>query len=140
MSVSDVNQVFLIGRLTHDMDLRFTTAGKAVGKFSIAVNKKRKIEDQWKDEPGFFEIVLWGQLAEHLKQYLSKGKQIAVVGELTQERWEKDGQKRSKVTVTASSVQLLGGSSAGSDGGSGQTQEPQSSAGDGYPPYEDIPF
>jgi single-strand DNA-binding protein len=115
--MSDVNNVTLIGRLTRDADLKYTANGKTVAKFSLAVNEKRKAGDQWKDEAGFFEIVLWGQAAESLQQYLAKGKQVAVVGRLTQERWEQDGQNRSKVTVTAATVQLLG-SPAGSKGGS----------------------
>jgi single-strand DNA-binding protein len=107
--MADVNNVTLIGRLTRDADLKYTSNGKAVSKFSLAVNEKRKVGDDWKDEAGFFEIVLWGQIGESLNQYLTKGKQIAVTGRLTQERWEQDGQNRSKVVVTAATVQLLGG-------------------------------
>jgi len=140
--MSDVNQVFLIGRLVRDAELKYTNNGKAVTKFSLAVNEKRKAGDDWKDNPCFFEIVLWGQIAESLQPYLSKGKQIAVIGKLTQERWEQDGQNRSKVTVTAATVQLLGGSSSGTDSGSGsgQKQEIYSSsvADEGF--ADDIPF
>jgi single-strand DNA-binding protein len=92
--MSDVNNVTLIGRLVRDAELRYTASGKPVSKFSLAVNEKRKVGDQWKDEADFFEIVLWGQLGESLNRYLAKGKQIAVVGRLTQERWEQDGYNR----------------------------------------------
>jgi single-strand DNA-binding protein len=138
--MSDVNQVVLIGRLVRDAELKYTTSGKAVTKFSIAVNEKRKAGDQWKDSAGFFEIVLWGQIAESLQPYLSKGKQIAVIGKLTQERWEKDGENRSKVTVTASTVQLLGGSSPGANSGSENKQETytSSAADEGF--ADEIPF
>jgi single-strand DNA-binding protein len=138
--MSDVNHVVLIGRLVRDAELRYTNTGKAVSKFSIAVNKKRKVGDQWKDNANFFEIVLWGQIAEALQPYLSKGKQIAIVGEMNQERWEQNGENRSKVTVTASTIQLLGGSSSGSDRGSGQKQETYeaSAADEGF--SDDIPF
>jgi single-strand DNA-binding protein len=117
--MADVNQVVLIGRLTRDADLRYTSNGKAVSKFSLAVNEKRKVGDEWKEEAGFFEIVLWGQLGESLNQYLIKGKQVAVTGKLTQERWEQDGQNRSKVVVTAVMLQLLGGGSGGGNSGGG---------------------
>ena len=109
--MSDINQVFLIGRLARDAELKCTSNGKPVTRFSLAVNEKRKVGDDWKDNAGFFEVVLWGQLGESLSLYLTKGKQIAVIGKLTQERWEQNGDNRSKVVVTASTVQLLGGSS-----------------------------
>jgi single-strand DNA-binding protein len=115
--MSDVNNVTLIGRLTRDAELRYTSNGKPVSKFSLAVNEKHKVGDQWKEDAGFFEIVLWGQLGESLNQYLSKGKQIAVVGRLTQERWEQDGYNRQKVVITAETVQLLG-SLSGNNGDS----------------------
>ena len=138
--MSDVNHVVLIGRLVRDAELKYTDNGKAVSKFSIAVNEKRKAGDQWKDNAGFFEVVLWGQIAESIQPYLSKGKQIAVTGKLTQERWEHNGENRSKVTVTASTVQLLGGSQSGSDGGSGQKKETYkaSAADEGY--ADEIPW
>jgi single-strand DNA-binding protein len=109
----DVNSVVLIGRLTRDAELKYTAGGTAVSKFSLAVNERRKDGDQWKDEAGFFDVVLWGQLGQSLGQYLLKGKQIAVTGRLTQERWMQDGQNRSKIVVTAATVQLLGGTSEG---------------------------
>jgi single-strand DNA-binding protein len=140
--VSDLNNVTLIGRLTRDADLRHTSGGKAVSNFSLAVNERRKAGDQWKDEAGFFDIILWGQLAETLNQYLTKGKQIAVTGRLTQERWEQDGQNRSKVAVTAATVQLLGGTT-NDNGNTPQKQgaaspPPAPPADDGF--ADDIPF
>jgi single-strand DNA-binding protein len=136
--MSDVNNVTLIGRLVRDADLRYTANGKAVSKFSLAVNEKRKAGDQWKDEAGFFEIILWGQLGESLNQYLTKGKQIAVTGKLTQERWEQDGQNRSKVVVTAATVQLLGSPSGNGD--SGQAHSPAAPPPDNGGLADDIPF
>jgi single-strand DNA-binding protein len=113
---SDLNHVFLIGRLTRDADLKYTPNGQAVSKFSIAVNRKKKDGDAWTDEASFFDITLWGRQAEELNEYLLKGKQIAVDGELRQDRWQQDGQNRSKIEVIANSIQLLGG---GSDSRSG---------------------
>jgi len=81
----------------------------AVCKFAIAVNKRRKQGEQWVDEASFFDIVLWNKQAETLNQYLVKGKQVAVEGELHQNRWEQDGQSRSKIEINANNVQLLGG-------------------------------
>ena len=126
----DTNIVVLIGRLTRDAVLTATKGGTSVLKFSIAVSKSRKSGDTYKDEPHFFEIVVWGKLAESLSNYLTKGKQISVTGELTQERWsDEDERHHSKVTVTASSIQLLsGGKSANNNADTNAGQEQQESS------------
>jgi single-strand DNA-binding protein len=116
--MTDLNRVVLIGRLTRDAETKFIQSGQAVCKFSIAVNRKRKVGDQWEDEASFFDAVLWGRQAETLSQYLVKGKQIAIDGELRQDRWEQDGQKRSKVEIVVGNIQLLGSSQGGQGGGS----------------------
>lgn len=114
--MADLNNVMLIGRLTRDAELKYTSGGFAISNFSIAVNRRRKNGEQWVEEASFFEINLYGKSAESLKPYLLKGKQVAVHGELRQDRWEQDGQPRSKVVIAASNVQLLGGNSGGSSG------------------------
>ena len=126
--MTDINRVFLVGRLTRDAELRFTTAGTPVGKFSIAVNRSKKNGDQWDEEVNFFDIVLWGKTAEALSKYLTKGKQVAIDGELRQSRWEQDGQPRSRIEIHAGNIQLLGGASSGT-GSSGAGQGAGSSSG-----------
>lgn len=128
----DINRVVLVGRLTRDAELSYTNTGFALTKFSIAVNRRKKSGDQWVDEANFFDIVIWGKRGEALNQYLTKGQQIAVEGELRQERWEKDGMKRSKVSIEATNIQLLGGrnserssSNGGGDYQSRSSQPPQ---------------
>jgi single-strand DNA-binding protein len=147
----DLNHVVLIGRLTRDSELKYTANGQAVCKFSIAVNRRKKNGDQWVDEPNFFDIVLWGRQGESLNQYLVKGKLVGVDGELRQDRWEQDGQNRSKVEIVANNIQLLGGapgassfggsSSFGGNSSSGPARQdsPSAPAGDdGF--ADDIPF
>lgn len=114
--MADVNHVILIGRLTKDAALTYTSGGMAVCKFALAVNKRRKQGEQWIEEANFFDIVLWGKSGESLNQYLVKGKQVAVEGELHQNRWEQDGQARSKVEINANNVQLLGGGQGAQQG------------------------
>jgi single-strand DNA-binding protein len=116
---SDINSVVLVGRLTRDAELKYTSGGTAVCKFAVAVNRRRKSNDQWIEEVSFFDIVLWGRRGEALQQYLSKGTQVAVQGELRQDRWEQNGQKRSKVEIYAQDIQLLGGGSSGGRGDGG---------------------
>ena len=107
--MTDINKLLIIGRLTRDMDLRFTNSGTPVGKFSIATNRSRKNGDNWEDEVNYFDCTLWGKIAESLLQYLLKGQQVAIEGELRQSRWEQDGQKRSRVEIHINNIQLLGG-------------------------------
>lgn len=109
--MADLNSVNIIGRLTRDAELKYTTGGMAIANFSIAVNRRRKSGDQWTDEVSFFDINLFGKAAEGLKQYLLKGKQVGICGELRQDRWEKDGQSHSRVYIVANDIQLLGGNS-----------------------------
>lgn len=108
----DINAVTIIGRLCRDIEVSYTTTGTAVGKMSIACNHMKK------EEVSFIDIKLFGKLAENIKSFLTKGKQICVEGYLKQERWESDGQKFSRVCVIANNVQLLGGRTEGSTNGS----------------------
>lgn len=106
--MADINHVILVGRLTRNAELKYTNSGAPVAKFSIAVNQRRKKDDQWVDEAHFFDIVLWGKTAESLNPYLVKGKQVGIEGQLRQNRWEQEGQARSKVEISATNVMLLG--------------------------------
>ena len=114
--MTDLNHVVLIGRLTQDLgsderSFGYVGNGQARANVSIAVNRSKKEGDQWVDEVNYFNITIWGKTAENLKPYLTKGKQICVEGHLKQDRWEKDGQKQSRVSIVADNVQLLGGKS-----------------------------
>ena len=110
----DINHVVLVGRLTRDAELRYTNSGSAMAAISLAINTRRRRDDQWVDEAHFFDAVVWGKTAESLSPYLTKGKQIGLEGELRQNRWEQDGQRRSKVEIFTRNIQLLG--SRGGDG------------------------
>ena len=117
--MADLNRVTLIGRLTRDSELKSLASGQSVCKFSIAVNRLRKNGDQWEDEPNFFDVTFWGKRGEALHQYLVKGKMVWIDGELRQDRWQQDGQNRSKVEIVVNDLQLLGGGNAGSSGSGG---------------------
>jgi single-strand DNA-binding protein len=134
-----------VGRLTRDSELKYTAGGQAVCKFSVAVNRRRKNGDQWEDEVNYFDVVLWGRQGESLNKYLLKGKTVGVEGELRQDRWQQDGQNRSKVEIVANNIQLLGGGGGSNDQGSGGSSW-QAKAGENSPPpsddnfTDDIPF
>lgn len=139
--MADVNHVTIIGRLTRDAELKYTAGGQAVCKFSIAVNRRKKSGDQWVDEASFFDVTAWGKTGEALNQYLTKGKQIAVEGELRQDRWEQDGQNRSKVEIMANNVQLLGGGQDRPQSSAPQPSQPvPPSSNSEYGFDDDLPF
>ncbi len=101
-----INTITIIGHLMKDAEIRYTQRGKVVVNLSLAYNHD-------KETVSFFDVTVWGEYGEKVKPYLTKGKQVAVTGELRQDRWEKDGQARSKVGITARSLQLLGGAEKG---------------------------
>jgi single-strand DNA-binding protein len=102
-----MNTVVLIGRLVRDPENRFTTAGKAVTTFTLAVD--RNFTNQAGErEADFIPIVVWGKIAETCANHLSKGRLVAVEGRLQIRNYEtQDGQKRKVAEVVANSVQFL---------------------------------
>jgi single-strand DNA-binding protein len=139
--MADINHVVLVGRLTRDAELKYTANGQAVCKFSLAVNRRKKSGDQWVDEANFFDIVLWGRQGESLNQYLTKGSRVGVDGELRLDRWEQDGQTRSRVEIVAANIQLLGGGAQGRSetfGDGVRRESPPPVSDDGF--ADDIPF
>ncbi len=126
-----------MGNLTRDPELRYTSSGAAVASFGLAVNRKYKAGDEWKDEVCYVDITVWAKQAENCAEYLHKGSPVFLEGRLNFQSWETDtGQKRNKLEVVANNIQFLGrpGESKGaSSGGMGM---------DGPPPGEkdDIPF
>ncbi len=124
---TDLNKVILIGRLTRDLgsneyDFAYLSNGTAKAVVSIAVNRSVRRGEEWVNDVSYFDVTIWGKTAENLKPYLMKGKQIAVEGYLKQDRWEKEGQRFSKITVIAESVQLLGGKSESDGNNNGNYQ------------------
>lgn len=108
--MASLNRVVLVGNLTRDPEMRFTTAGKPVTQFGVAVNRIPYTNDQGQrvEEVDFFKVVVFGRQAETAHQYLKKGSGVAIDGRLRSRRWEtEDGQKRSAVEVNAQNVQFL---------------------------------
>lgn len=112
--MADLNTVSIAGRLTRDSELKYSGGGLAILRCSLAVNSRRRdASGEWVDEANFFDFTLFGKQAEALQSYLLKGRPVAVSGELRQDRWESEGQTRSRVYVLANNVMLLGGSGGG---------------------------
>jgi len=115
-----VNKVILVGNLGKDAETKFTAAGTAVSKFSVATTRRFKdnATGDWKDETDWTNIVLWKN--EGVAQYLTKGRQVYVEGRLSNRSYEdKDGVKKYITEVVAEEVMLLGGRGEGGEGGAG---------------------
>lgn len=137
--MSSFSHAVIIGNLTRDAELKYTNSGTAMCKFSVAVNVREKVGDEWKDVGNFYNVVVWGKDAELLNQYLTKGKSVAVSGELSQRKWAKDGVDHISVEVNADTVKLLGGKSGDGSKPEGRKPEPRKAEpGDDFP--DDIPF
>lgn len=122
-----INRVVLVGRLTKDLELRYTPSGVAVATFTLAVNRAFK-NQQGEREADFINVVVWRQLAEHCANYLNKGKQAAVDGRLQTRSYENNAGQRVYVTeVIAENVQFLDSSHGnGSNDNSSRPQQTQS--------------
>ena len=132
--MASFNKVLLMGNLTRDPELRYTASGAAVASFGLAVNRKYKAGDEWKEEVCFVDITVWAKQAENCAEYLHKGSPVFLEGRLNFQSWETDtGQKRNKLEVVANNIQFLSrsGESKGFGGGDSPPQSDEK---------DDIPF
>jgi len=124
--MASFNRVILLGNLTRDIEVRYLQSGMAVADVGMAVNDRRKGQNgEWIEEATFVDVTLWGRTAEVAGEYLSKGSPLLVEGRLKYDTWEKDGQKRSKLSVVCERMQMVGskgGGGGGGGGGRGQNQ------------------
>jgi single-strand DNA-binding protein len=136
--MASYNRVILVGNLTRDVELRYIPSGTAVTDVGLAVSEKYKKNEQWVEETSFFDVTIWGRTAEIAAEYLSKGSNVLIEGKLKQDRWEQDGQKRSKVKVTCDRMQMLGSKpGSGGEGGNYQSNSNQSSPSQSSPSQSD---
>ena len=99
------NTVTLVGNVTRDPELRYTTGGRGVASFGMAVNRRYQVNGEWQEQTSFFNVVAWGTLGENAAACVTKGTRIVVAGRLEQRSWEtQDGEKRSVVEVVADEV------------------------------------
>lgn len=112
-----LNRIILIGRLTADPELRYTSSGTAVASFSLAVDRQRA-NQMGERETDFINIVVWQKLGELCAQYLKKGRMAAVEGRLQIRSYEnKEGQRVRVAEVVADNVRFLDrGDNTGSGG------------------------
>lgn len=103
-----INRVVLIGRLTKDLELRYTQSGVAVARFNLAVNRQFKDKQTGQREADFISCQIWRQGAENLANYTHKGSLIGVEGRITTSNYEnKEGQRVYRTDVTVENFSLL---------------------------------
>ena len=105
--MSNETVITVIGNLTADPELRFTTGGHAVAKFSVASTPRTfdKQSQEWKDgEPLFLNCSIWRDAAEHVAESLTRGARVVVVGRLRQRSYEKDGQRRTVIELEVDEI------------------------------------
>lgn len=112
--MTDLNTIAIGGRLTADCKYSVTPGGMGVAKFSIANSRAVKKDGNWTDCASYFDCVLFGKQAENLSKYLTKGKPVSLQGTIRQDRWEKDGNKYSKVYIVVDNIQLHASGQGGS--------------------------
>jgi single-strand DNA-binding protein len=101
------NTITIVGNVTRDPELRFTTSGQAATSLGLAVNRRwqNRQTQEWEEAVSFFDIICWRELAENVAETVSKGARLIVTGRLEQRSWETDGgERRSKVEVVADEV------------------------------------
>ena len=147
-----VNKVILLGRLGKDPELSYIPSGQSVAKFTMATNRSYKDKSgEWKEETDWHNIVAWGKLGEICAQYLAKGRQAYLEGQIRTRSWEdREGKKRTTTEIIASEVVLLGSRGEGAPEAASRAagaspssaSSADSSGGSGSPEItdDDIPF
>ena len=140
--MSGVNKVILVGRAGKDPETRYTPSGSAVTNLSIATSEswKDKATGEKQERTEWHNIVFFNRLAEVAGEYLKKGSQIYVEGQLRTRKWQdKQGQDKYTTEIVASEMQMLGGRETGSDSGQpAQQSAPAAPVDENFD--DDIPF
>ena len=147
-----VNKAILVGRLGKDPELNYIPSGQSVAKFTLATNRSYKDKSgEWKEETDWHNIVAWGKLGEICAQYLAKGRQAYVEGQIRTRSWEdREGKKRTTTEIIANEVVLLGARgegapeaasrAAGASSSSAPLEDSSGGSGSSEITDDDIPF
>ena len=150
------NTITLVGNLTRDPELSFTTGGKGVASFGIAVGRRYQVNGEWQEQTSYFNIVAWGQMGENAAATFTKGMRVIVSGRLEQREYQnREGEKRTAIEINAdeigpslrwatASVERTPRGEGGGNAGGGARGGSQSSGGNAgggdYFPSDEEPF
>lgn len=137
--MANFNKVILIGNLTRDPELRYTSKGLAIAKIGMAINRSWRdaTSGELKEEVTFVDVDSFGKQAELIGQYVKKGQPLMVEGRLKLDTWDdkQTNQKRSRLGVVVETFQFLGSGNREQAGQEGQRTRPAASA----PPSPSVP-
>jgi single-strand DNA-binding protein len=141
----NINRAVIAGNLTRDPELRYTTKGTAVCNASVAVNRRVKVNDQWKEEVDFIGLTIWGPRGQAFAEHLKKGRCVYCEGRVSVETYEKDGKKETKTKVVVEEWQFVGGPrtderQAAAPRPATQQEPKQPAPATGEPEEDDVPF
>lgn len=131
----NINRIMVTGRLTRDPETKYLSSGTAITNLSLAVNRRFQDKNgEWQEETMFLDVETFGKIAERAAETLRKGRPVYVEGRLKQDSWEKDGQKHTKMRISAERVTGFDvpskggpGGESGGDEGYGESPAPRSS-------------
>lgn len=135
--MSDLNKIFIVGRLTADPEFKKVGESSLVS-FSIANGRKFKSNNETKEETSFLNCEAWGKLAKIIREYCNKGKQVVITGRLKQDRWkDNNGANHSRIKIFVEELQMIGGNK---DKQAPTNQAYESMNDYGYEVDDDFPF
>lgn len=134
MANNDINHLTLICRTVRDFELRYTPSGTAVASTSVASGRSYTVNNEKKEETSYFDISVWGKLADIMTEHCKKGQQLCIEGRLQQNRWtDQDGKNKSKVEIVVNSFQFLGSKKSEGD------KSTESPVQQDFPDFDDLP-
>lgn len=99
------NNITVVGNMTRDPELRYTTGGRGVASFGLAVNRRWQQNGEWQEAVSFFNVVAWADLGEHCAESLTKGNRVIVTGRLEQRSYDdREGNQKSVTEIVADDI------------------------------------
>ncbi|MCH2139136.1 MAG: single-stranded DNA-binding protein [Phycisphaerales bacterium] len=138
--MASLNRVLLMGNLTRDIEVKYTANNTAVANIGLAVNRRYRSGDEYREETTFVDCEAWGRTAETMGKYLSKGRPVFIEGRLKLDEWQdKDGNRRTKLVTVVENFQFIDSRQGGGGSGGGGQQAPAAAPSGGVT-NDDIPF
>jgi single-strand DNA-binding protein len=106
--LENINRVIISGNLTREPELRATQGGTTILSLGVAVNDRRKNRQtgEWEDHANFVDCAMFGRRADSVSRYLRKGTHVTIEGKLRYESWEKDGERKSRLSVLIDNIEF----------------------------------
>lgn len=109
--MSDFNYVSFFGHIVRDAEMKVMSNGVKITEFTVANNTSVKKGDiSFEDKPSFIPLAIYGDYAQKMLPYLKKAQKVIVEGRIRQDKWEKEGKKMAKLSISVKRLQLISGS------------------------------